>query len=241
MEPVPIEVELLPPPRVTVTATVRAVVRHSHEGLIYEAPLVEKTGNIRAAEDPLRLPLRPPEGTYRLIILLDSNVRAVGSRVVYFEPVPIPFHELAPGEPAGVHEGVQLYVPLEYPQAIASGGPWAGQREWRLGRGVLSLWWAPGPTEELLLDGAAAMLEATHDPTSPPQVAAAEPMEWLGQQAFLFRERWPGVDGGAAEALVVQGSDFWLYVVRIRAVGSGPIPEILYRVRDSFAFAPQPQ
>ena len=238
MEPIPIEVELIPPPRVTVTATLSAVVRHSRAGLIYTAPLVPQPDNLYIAENPLRLPLNPLTGTYRLIVLVDSNLHATGSRVLFFQPAPIPFHELGPGDPSGVHEEMELAVPLEYPQAIASGGPWAGRREWRYNEGVVSLWWAPGPTEALLLNNAIAMLEATHDVSDPPKVTAVEPAEWRGQQAYLFHERWPGPDGDPAEALVVQGPDFWLYVLKIRARGGATIPPILYQVRDTFAFAP---
>jgi hypothetical protein len=70
----------------------------------------------------------------------------------------------------------------------------------------------------------------------PPQVTGVEQIEWEGQRAFLFSESWHGPDGGPSEAMVVQGPDFWLYVLRIRGRGGAPIPLILYQVRDTFSF-----
>jgi hypothetical protein len=236
MQPVDIVVEVIPPPAVAVTTILTAVVRHPRAGLVYSAPLVPRESYLFVAEQQLRLPLDPPPGTYRLIVLVDSNVDAVGDRVLFFNPAPIPFHDLAPGSPSGVHEGVRLAVPLEYPTYAASGGAWAGRRVWRFAVGEVSLWWAPGPTEALLLDNATAMLETTHDPMEPPQVTGVEQIEWEGQRAFLFSESWHGPDGGPSEAMVVQGPDFWLYVLRIRGRGGAPIPLILYQVRDTFSF-----
>ena len=77
----------------------------------------------------------------------------------------------------------------------------------------------PGPVEPLLLNNAVVMLEATHDPSAVPQVPGVEETEWQGQTAFLFREDWPGANGGPAEALVIQGPDHHLYVLRVRATG----------------------
>ena len=238
MHPVSIEVEVIPPPGVAVTTTLNVVVRHPRAGLIYQAPLVPRDDYLFVAEEPLRLPLDPPPGSYRLIVLVDSNLHAAGDRVLFFDPAPIPFHNLDPGGPSGIHEGVRLVVPLEYPGVIISGGPWAGRRAWHFVDGAVSLWWAPGPTEDLVLDNAVAMLDATHDTVDPPKVTSVEQIEWAGQRAFVFRERWSGQDGGPSEAMVVQGPDFWLYVLRIRARGGASIPPILYQVRETFAFAP---
>ena len=114
MQPVPLAVEVVPPPGVEVTTSLSAVVRHPRAGLIYEAPLLPRDDTWFEAEEPLRLPLNPPPGTYRLIVLVDSNVHAVGDRVIFFNPAPIPFHDLAPGSVDGIHEGMRLSVPLEY-------------------------------------------------------------------------------------------------------------------------------
>lgn len=236
LEPIPIAVEVVPPPGVEATTVLTAVVRHSRAGLIYQAPLLPQGDFLYAAEEPLRLPLVPPPGTYRLIVLLSSSIDAVGDRVLHFQPNPIAVHDLAPGSNAGVHEGVRLAVPLQFKEVVADGGPWAGRRAWRYSDGEVALWWAPGPTEALLASNAMVILEATHNPAGQLQVQGVTEVEWLGERAFLFRERWPGIEGGPAEALVVQGPDYWLYVLRIRARGGAVIPPILELVRDTFSF-----
>ena len=111
----------------------------------------------------------------------------------------------------------------------------AGGRVWRYGGGEVSLWWAPGPVEPLLLNNAVVMLEATHDPSAVPQVLGVEETEWQGQTAFLFQEDWPGANGGPAEALVIQGPDHHLYVLRVRATGGEVIPSLLRQVWETFA------
>jgi hypothetical protein len=238
LQSVPIEVEVVPPPGVAVSTTLTAIVRHVSAGLIYEAPLVPHGGHLYAADEPLRLPLEPPPGAYRLIILVDSNVNVSGNRVVSFKPLPIPSHDLFPGGERGVHDGLHLIVPLEYRQTVGSGDPWAGVRSWRMERGTLSLAWAPGPTEDLLINNALVMLEATFPDGDPPQVVGVEQTEWKGQPAFLFHEHWSGPEAGPAETLVVQGPDFWLYALRIAATGGAAIPAVLYEVRDTFTAAP---
>jgi hypothetical protein len=35
---------------------------------------------------------------------------------------------------------------------------------------------------------------------------------------------------------VVQGPDYWLYVVRVRALGSSDIPQLVREVGETFAF-----
>ena len=94
----------------------------------------------------------------------------------------------------------------------------------------------PGPTEALLLNNAVVMLEATHDPDAPPAAEFVEETAWQGQTAFLFREQWPGREGGPAAVWVIQGPDYWLYVLRIRAVGVDPIPALMETIAATFAF-----
>jgi hypothetical protein len=68
-------------------------------------------------------------------------------------------------------------------------------------------------------------------------VTSSEEIEWQGRTAFRFHETWPGPEGGPAEALVVQGPDYWLYVLRIRALGGDVIPDLTREVGETFAFA----
>jgi hypothetical protein len=236
LEPVLIEVSLVPPPGIEARTALTAVIRHSRAGLVYTAPLLPAGEHVFNARELFLLPLKPPPGTYRLVILVDSTLSSAGDRVVYFRPEPIPFHDLAEGRAGGVHEGASIAIPLAWPQAVAEGGPWAGKRIWQYPDGEVALWWAPGPTEALLVSNATVMLEATYDSDSSPQVVSVTETEWLGQTAYLFHEQWSGVRGGPAEALVVQGPDYWLYVVRIRARGGSAIPRLLRLVRDTFSF-----
>ena len=131
----------------------------------------------------------------------------------------------------------------------SEGNQWAGMRAWRYGADEISLWWAPGPTEPLLLSNAIVMLEATHDPDKPPRVLAVEAANWQGRPAFLFREDWyegrAGLEGGQAQVWVVQGDDYWLYVLRMRTIrppGAAPTPgpesisPLLREVGQTFRF-----
>jgi len=233
MQPVPIEVELMPPPGISVTATVRAAVLNP-DGTPYRVfDLKPREGHVYAAGELLQLPLEPPEGDWQLRVYVQSALRVEGEREVIFRPILIRFRDLAAVLPAGV----DMRVPEDFVEVVARGDRWAGGRVWRHGGGELALWWAPGPVEPLLLNNAVVVLEATHDPDAPPRVLGVEETEWQGQTAFLFNEYWPGAKGGPAEALVVQGPDYWLYVLRVRAVGSDIIPPLLRQVWGTFAFA----
>ncbi len=236
LEPVSIEVELLPPPGVSVTPTVRAAVVGPDQNR-WQVDLTSRDGNRYTAEELLQLPLEPPEGNWRLMVYVESELPVTGKRVLVFQPLPISFHDLT----GALHAGVDMRVPLDFVAAEAQGDRWAGGRVWRYGDGEIALWWAPGPTEPLLLDNALVMLETTHDPNNPPQVLDVEETDWRGQTAFLFHEEWRaewrGTDGCPAEALVIQGPDHWLYVLRVRTIDGDLIPPILRQVRETFTFA----
>jgi hypothetical protein len=184
--------------------------------------------------EPLRLPLVPPAGDWRLTVLVESNLEVRGERVLYFQPAPIAFYDLK-GDPT-VHAGFDLWVPQAFRQTGAVGDAWAGGRVWRHQDGELSLYWAPGPVEPLSLNTAIVMLEATYDPEAAPGVGDVQDTEWQGQIAFLFQERWSEPGGGPGEALVIQGPDYRLYVLRLRAVGQSAIPSLLREVAATFTF-----
>jgi hypothetical protein len=231
---VPIEVELVPPPGVSVTATVNTSVL-GPEGLPWWTfDLLPREGNLYVADETLQFPLKPPEGDWRLVVYVQSTLEVEGKRELVFRPAPIRFRDLTDTLPAGV----DVRVPQDFAEVVAQGDQWAGGRVWRYGGGELALWWAPGPIEPLLLNNAVVMLETTHDPETPPRVLDVEDVEWQGQTAFLFHEEWPGAEEGPSEALVVQGPDYWLYVLRVRAVGSESdvIPPLLRQVWETFAF-----
>ncbi len=232
LEPVPIEVALIPPPGVSVTATVSAIVLDP-EGVSYWLSALSPQGErLYVADEPLQLPLEPPEGDWQLTVHVRSPLEVKGERELVFQPTLIRFRELTDTLPSGV----DMSVPWEFVQVAARGDQVAGGRVWRYGDGEVALWWAPGPTESLLLNNAVVMLETTHDPDTPARVLDVEEIGWQGQVAFLFRENWPGAKDGPAEALVVQGPDYRLYVLRIRAMGSETIPPLLRQVWETFAF-----
>ena len=237
LQPVPIEVELVPPPGVNVTATVQTTVMGPGGVPYWLFDLAPQDGNLYVADEMVQLPLQSRDGDWWLMVRVRSVLDVVGKRMLVFRPEPVRFRDLTDVLPAGV----ELRVPWDFVESVAQGDPQAGGRAWRYGDGEIALWWAPGPVEPLLLNNALVMLEATHDPEGPPDVLSVEETQWQDQTAFLFHESWPddlaGAQGGPAVALVVQGPDYHLYVLRARALGGDAIPPLLRQVQDTFAFS----
>jgi hypothetical protein len=202
-------------------------------GYRFSTDLTPLGGNRYATTEPIQFPLEPPEGRWWLFVIVRSPLDVAGERSLVFLPEPIAFRDLANVLPPGVN----VRVPLSFWEVMAEGDQWAGARVWRYGDGEIGLWWAPGPAEPLLLNNALVMLEATHNLDKPPDVLSVEEMEWHGHTAFRFFEDWPGMDGGPAEAMVVQGPDRWLYVLRMRATDGGSIPQLLRLVGETFVLA----
>lgn len=242
LQPVPIEVELVPPPGIAVSPKVSAKVLDPDFGLYQSFVLSPQDGNLYVSTDLLRLPLEPAAGDWRVVIYVESELEVKGERDRSFRPTPIPFRDLTGVLPPGT----DLHVPEDFAEVAAHGDRTAGGRVWRYGDGdahgdaspygEVALWWAPGPVKPLQLNTAVVMLEATYG-TDVPTLAGTEEIEWQGQTAFLFHETWPGPEGGPAEVLVVQGPDYWLYVVRVRALGGESIPPLFHQVWETFAFA----
>jgi hypothetical protein len=232
LEPVFVEVELVPPPGVDVAPTVQASVTGPGGQPRLSFDLTPREGNRYVAEEPLHFALESPEGDWLLVVYVRSALDVVGERHLLFRPAPIHFRDLADVLPAGV----DVRVPQDFVEIVAEGDQWAGGRVWRFGDAEMALWWAPGPAEPLLLNNAIVMLEATYDSAELPGVSSVEETEWQGQTAFLFHEDWSAMDGGPSEALVIQGPDHWLYVLRVRALDDEDVPLLLYRVRETFTF-----
>jgi len=230
LQPVPIEVELIPPPGVSVTATIRAIVMGPQGSPRRVFDLTPRQGNVYAADDLLRLPLQPSEGDWRLLVYVRSELDVEGERQLTFQPSPVSFRDLV----AVLPPGVDVRVPQDFDEVVFQGDQWAGGRVWRYEDGELSLWWAPGPTESLQRNNAVVMLEATYDLGVSPRVGRVDVVKWQDQPGFLFHEEWAGPDGGPAEALVVQGPDYWLYVLRVRARGAEAIPSLMHQVWRTF-------
>jgi hypothetical protein len=188
-------------------------------------------GNLYRSEEMLQLPLQPTAGKWWIKIDVESELRVVGKTTLAFRPEAVPFHNLVETLPSGT----DLLVPTDFVEAASRGDQTAGARVWRHADGEVSLWWAPGPVKPLLLNTAIVMLEATYG-TDGPAVANGRETEWQGQTAFLFDERWPGPEGGPGRAWVIQGPDYWLYVLRVRAIGQDAIPVIAQQVGETFAF-----
>jgi len=232
LHPVPIEVELIPPPGVSVTATVRATVL-GPEGFPFRyLDLLPRDGHLYAAEEPLRIPFDSPDADWQLLVSAQSTLPVEGERILVFRPVPILFRDLSSVLPAAA----DLRVPQEFDEVAAQGDQVAGGRVWRFEGGELALWWAPGPVEPLLLSNAVVMLEATRGLQGLARVPVAEEIAWQGQTAFLFREDLPGAEGGPSESMVVQGPDYWLYLLQVRALGGETIPPLLREVWETFTF-----
>jgi hypothetical protein len=214
-------------------SSIRAIVIGPEDQYRWSMDLVPLGGNRYAVEEPMQFPLEPPEGQWRLFVIVRSSLEVTGEWNLAFVPEPIAFRDLANVLPPGAN----VRVPLDFWEVVAEGDQWAGSRVWRYGGSEVALWWAPGPAEPLLLNNALVMLEATHDPDGPPDVLSVEETEWQGLTAFRFLEAWSGADGGSSEAMVVQGPDRWLYVLRMRTTDGGSIPQLLRQVRETFVLA----
>jgi hypothetical protein len=238
LRPTPIKVEVVPPPGIAASAKVRAKVLDPHFALHQSFILGPQDENLYVSADLLRLPLEPDPGDWWLVLDVESELEVEGSRTKSFQPAPVPFRDLTGLLPAAA----DLHVPQDLMEVQAQGDMTAGGRVWRYEgdddtspHGEVALWWAPGPHKPLSINTAVVMLEATYG-TNTPTATSTEETEWQGQTAFRFQETWPGPEGGPAEALVVQGPDYWLYVLRVRALGGNDIPRLMREIGETFAF-----
>ena len=232
LDPAPVAVDVVQPYAVRIPVGVRATVMDP-AAQVYGTFDLRWQGDARYVADvPLQLPFEPLPGYWWVIVHVETGLPVTGERATFFTPLPIDFRVLTDTLPAGV----TLRVPVAFDEVMARGDRRAGARAWQFGDGEVALWWAPGPTEDLLQNNAIVMLEATHDVENPPRVLSIEERTWQGRTAFLFKEMWPGHEGGPAEAWVIQDEDFWLYVLRVRAVGDDAIPPLLRDVGATFAF-----
>jgi hypothetical protein len=93
-----------------------------------------------------------------------------------------------------------------------------------------------------LIDNAMVLVEATHqeaDPQYEIRIEGSEEIAWGEDEwsAFLFQESWKGSSRSTpAETLVLQGPDYRLYALRIRAEEQDEIHSLCRDVRATFGF-----
>lgn len=229
LQPVPLEIELLPPPGIPVVAVAQMTVLDPDLSPYVQFDLAPREGDLYAAGGSLQLPLEPQEGDWLVLVEVWSALEVEGERRLAFRPTPIRFRDLTGVLPPGAG----LRLPEDFEQVAAQGDQTAGARAWRYADGEIALWWAPGPSEPLSHGHALVMLEATYGADAP-LLAAAEETTWQGRAAYLFREEWPGT-GSPSEVLVIQGPDYWLYALCLRALYGMTIPPLLRQVAETFA------
>jgi hypothetical protein len=194
-------------------------------------------------DEPLQLPLEPQPypGVWHMIVDVEADLPIRGYRDRVFTPQTVPYQVLTDTLPGGV----QFRIPQAFPQIATQGDRVAGYHIWDYRDCEIGLAWAPGPTEALLTDNALVMVEATYPPDEPQveiTLESSEESRW-GQQewtAFLFYESWKTDSRSTpAESLVVQGPNFMLYALRIRAKTEGEIHSLCRDVRATLDFVEQ--
>ena len=240
--PVPVEAVFVAPPGVAAGVRIDATVMDPEAGVYATFELSERDGDLYRSPEVLQFPLEPLSGYWWLIVHAETQLPVEGTPALFFEIEPVTYRDLTGTLPSGV----TLSVPVVFRDVVTQGNQQAGGRVWQHRDGEVGLWWAPGPTEALLLSNALVALEATYAADRdargrsdgvPAPVELFE-TEWQGQPAFEFPETWPGSDGGPGRAWVIQSPDDWLYILRVRALGRETLPPLHTEVVNTFAFVP---
>jgi len=238
--PVSIEALFVAPPGVEAGVRIDATVMDPKAGVYATFELSERDGDRYRSPEMLQLPLEPLSGYWWLIVHAETQLSVGGTLALFFEIEPVTSRDLTGTLPSGVTLG----VPADFREVVAQGNQQAGGRVWQHRDGEVGLWWAPGPTEALLLSNALVALEATYAAEAgargrseavPAPVEFFE-TEWQGQPAFEFPEMWLEPDGGPGRAWVIQGPDDWLYILRVRALGLEMLTSLHVEVANTFAF-----
>ena len=208
-------------------ASVRARILDPAGDVWWESGLAAAEDGTYRAVEPLHLPLETPPGDWRLTIFIDAAVPVNGARTILFRPDPVPLRDLG----GQVRPGISLLIPRPFAVVRYEGDEVAGARVWTRGAAEVGLWWVPGPAERLTQDTAQMLVDTTIPTEAPVELLAVEAVEWHDLAGFRFSERWPD---GPAEALVVQGPDRWLVLLRVRALDGGPVPALLWDIQASF-------
>ena len=234
--PVPIEVLLEPPPGGSLDAEITATVMDPGAQVYATFELTEREGNLYRSPEPLQLPFDPMPGAWWFYVQVSAPVPVVGDGALFFHIEPIENRDLT----EVLRPGTTIEIPVEFDEVIAQGDIWAGGRVWRYGEGEMALWWVPGPTKDFTDSNALVVLEATYDAhgqrDTAPSPLEVMSIEWQGRPGFEFSETWPEPEGGPGRAWVIQGSDYWVYVLRVRGVGTPTVPTLHERIAETFAF-----
>lgn len=190
----------------------------------WESLLGPAEGGMYISPQPIYFSLETVPGDWRLFIEVQSDIPIRGGRWFRFRQEPLPLWDLT-GQVPG-----EVYLPVPQPFAlIRQGGDLvAGSRVWQRGEERIELWWAPGPAEALTLDTAQMLEEATFPIGETVEVVAVETVTRGKRPGFRFYERW---SGGPAEALLLQGSSRYLYLLRVRVWGREALTPLLREIQ----------
>jgi hypothetical protein len=238
LEPVPIRVLIEEPPGIDAHVRLSARVIDARDQLYTTFDMAPEGREGRwVAGEELQLPLEPEPypGVWHLIIDVEADLPVRGYRDRVFTPQRVPYRVLTDTLPAGV----ELHVPQAFTETAAQGDPNAGLHTWHYRDCEVTLAWAPGPTERFFRDNALVMAEAIYSLHYEISVEASEETAWGEGEwtAFLFYELWHGqAKSTPAETLVVQGPNYRLYALRIRAQSQYEIHPLCRDVRATFGF-----
>jgi hypothetical protein len=189
-----------------------------------------------AADRELQLPLEPEPypGVWHLIIDAQADLPIRGYTDRVFTPQWVPYQVLTGTLPSAA----VLRVPQAFSPIAIRGDTFAGLRTWRYRDCEVTLAWAPGPTEALLSDNALVLAEAVYDPQYEITIESSEETTWEEEwTAFLFYERWKRQGKSTpTETLVVQGPNYRLYAIQIRAINEDAIHSLCRDVRATLGF-----
>lgn len=191
---------------------------------VWESLLEPAEGGMYISRRSLYFPLETVPGDWRLFIEVQSHVPIRGRRWFRFRQEPLPFWDLTgqvPGE-------VSLLVPQPFALVHQEGDLVAGSRIWQRGGERIELWWAPGPAKALTLDIAQMLEEATFPMMATVEATSAEAVTRGKRPGFRFYEQW---SDGPAEALLLQGSSRYLYLLRVRVSGHDALTSLLREIQ----------
>ncbi len=223
--PRPITVDLTPPPEHVPPPTLLATVLDPNHVTFARFELAYQGGGRYVSSEPLRLPLAPLPGSWRVAVGVNTQRALIGDQSMRFEPAAIAHRALTDTLPSGV----TLRVPEAFEEVSAQGNVHAGGRVWRYQAGELALWWAPGPTEPLQGDTALMLLEATRGPDAPALTDFAA-TAWGERDAFAFQE------ASGSKGWVLQDANYQLYVLRVRPPADEHVAQLVLEVAQTFQF-----